>query len=586
MYSYNVCIFVEYSDDSNIKKAYSLALRRGQAKLKDLQIQVVGAENTGKTCLISSFLDEDFVEGQAATNGVDVEVCKIHSRNWAKSSESDKVHYLQDVFFNSHRGNALKYMIMEKAVKPELKSSDVASLDFHIMKNEASLNSPLTKNKTVCTEGVGACPANQFVDDQQKGNTQGVGKIQAPMQYDLIAVFWDFAGQVIFHNSHSVFISDNGVIMITFNASLELTDRVVSRQISRQPPECHTVISSIHYWLQVVDSLCSVEENVLLVGTHIDKIHSDINEACIIAKETILPQLCEELKDKPYAKRLAGFREGFWFRHTNLEYAVEKSCFFVSNKCRDEEIYLLKAAAIKVATALQEKQQIYFLKIEQALMQHKEPVISKSMMLELIKKSTFMLSENSPEFEGTLRYFHNKRTVLHFSRVESLKDIVILSPRWLAKLLGYVIGADSFKIGHDSHINKAWERLCNYGILDEILLQHMLEKFHSDYPAVVQVTKQQVVDILLCFHLLARIPRDAWFIEEGFSSPPDHGDSFIVPCLVPREDDKTFKRIPATKQERIIYFKFSNGFVPFNLLNQLIADCICYNVKRNNRLLW
>ena len=61
----------------------------------------------------------------------------------------------------------------------------------------------------------------------------------------------------------------------------------------------------------------------------------------------------------------------------------------------------------------------------------------------------------------------------------------------------------------------------------------MLDKFHSDYPSVVCVTKQQVVDILLSFHLVACITREAWFSEEGCPSPPDSGDTFIVPSLVP-----------------------------------------------------
>ncbi|XP_065891851.1 uncharacterized protein [Dysidea avara] len=111
----------------------------------------------------------------------------------------------------------------------------------------------------------------------------------------------------------------------------------------------------------------------------------------------------------------------------------------------------------------------------------------------------------------------------------------------------------------------------------------MLDKFHTDHPGVVKVTKQQVVDILLCFHLIARITREAWFSEEGYPSLPDSGDTFIVPSLVPHIDGRN---PPNTKQERIIYFKFDNGFIPVSLLNQLIADCICRNVEKNSQLLW
>ena len=124
-------------------------------------------------------------------------------------------------------------------------------------------------------------------------------------------------------------------------------------------------------------------------------------------------------------------------------------------------------------------------------------------MLVLVTESAFSLDMNSPEFKGILKYFHSNRTILYFSQVESLKDLVILFPNWLAKLFNYVIAAQYYKTG--SEFDWAWKRLTKYGILHEYLLQHMLDKFHSDYPVVefLQVTKQQVVDfycVSTCWH--------------------------------------------------------------------------------------
>ena len=537
--------------------AYSLAMKEGEAESRNLQVLLVGAENTGKTCLVSSFLSEEFLEGQSATEGAEVKVCKIYSKNWRRISVSERTDLLHHQFIHEVKGNALKKMLLKK--------SDESSVPFShnvVVSTAESLSTP----PTVST-------SKGLLEPQP----QDVKKASNTIQYDadsLNAVVWDFPGQVIYHNSHSVFISESGVPVITFNASGELSDKVVPREGSPQPAECHTVISSIHYWLQVVDTMCSVKEKVLLVGTHIDKIHPDIQKAREIARDKFLPQLVRELCDKPYARCLFCYSDG-------LEWALQECCYFVSNKHRDKWIDYLKDAAIRAASLLRMKQPIFFLKIEQALLQHKEPIISKSMMLDVIKEVTFPIAENSSEFEGILRYFHSNRTILYFSEVKSLKDLVILSPNWVAKLFSYVIAAFSYTI--QSHIHGAWKRLTKYGILEESLLQHMLEKFHSDYRSIVHVTKQQVVDILLSFHLVAHITREAWFSEEGYPSLPDCGDVFIVPSLVPRDDGKN---VPSTKQERILYFKFVSGFIPSNLLNQLIADCICRNVKRNRRLLW
>ena len=193
----------------------------------------------------------------------------------------------------------------------------------------------------------------------------------------------------------------------------------------------------------------------------------------------------------------------------------------------------------------------------------------------------FLLDESSPECRGILKYFHNNRTILHFSEIDSLKNLVILSPQWLAKLFSYVIAAQSYKTGGE--FDWAWERLTKHGILHECLLQHMLDKFHSDYPAAdsIRVTKQQVVDILLRFHLLSRITKDAWFSEEGFPSLPESGDMFIVPSIAHVNGDKN---PPKTEHERIVYIMVL--FLATSLVNQLIAECICCNVRRNDRLLW
>ena len=308
---YYTCTFIEYySNNTNVKKAYSMALRGGRAQLKYTQVQVVGAENSGKTCLISSFLGEEFVEGQAATAGIDMEVCKVYCTNWIRSSHHDKINYLGNEFVEHSKRNALKYMILQATMNLDQRATS--------QKVVALPSSPVVEHKIVSKATDNSfLTDNTPTDDLHKNKLQSVDEDQVAMQYDLIAVFWDFAGQIIFHNSHSVFLSDNSVIM-------KLKDEVIPREGSYRPPECHSVMSSIHYWLQVVHSLCSVKQNVLLVGTHIDKLHSDIDKAREIAEETILPKLTEELCDKPYVYHLAGDRSSLKF---NFKQFNRKCCF-------------------------------------------------------------------------------------------------------------------------------------------------------------------------------------------------------------------------------------------------------------------
>lgn len=557
-----------------------MALKEGKTLSRDLQVLLIGAENTGKTCLVSSFLGEKFIEGQAATEGVDMDVCKIFCKNWKRITHSDIIDHLYEHFLSEFKGSAMSWLPREENTDEaaELQSTTVAeencNVDSAVSVQDVSVSPPLKKGDI-------------FPEPNPHDLQKAFSSIPRYDHYSLNAVVWDFAGQTIFHNTHSLFISEEGVPIITFDASKELRDPVVPREGQDTLPslECSTGISSIHYWLQVVDSMCSIQGSdadlspllptVVLAGTHIDKLHPDIKTARKIARQRILPILEKELREKPYIKHLAGSKKG-------IKFALENYCFFVSNKCRDKEIEHLKIIVVKSACSLKKKQPVFFLKIEQAILNCRDSVISVSKLCEIVSSNAFSINEKSPEFEEIMTYFHNKRTFLHFSQVESLQNVVVLSPSWLAKLFSYVIAACSYDfLGTD--LDKAWKRLTEYGILQENILQHMLDKFYTDYPSELHITYQQVVDILLCFHLLARITREAWFSEEGYPSLPESGDVFIVPSLVPSDPNKA---PPNTDRERIVYFLFQDSFIPTSLLSQLITNCIDRNVKRNDRLLW
>ena len=515
------------------------------------------------------------MENLPATLGADEEMCKVHSRNWTRIEDSDKEKILCNQLTDQSRYNILKKLV---ELNPPILSSLLSSSS-----SSSKGSSHDSSRKYNITRTAAVFNTVRSLSFSSASNTD-VNFLKA-MQNDLTASLWDFAGQEVFHNTHSVFISDSGVSVVTFNA-FELTKTIVcDDRGTLQPAKSCTIISSIHYWLQVINSVCSVKENVLLVGTHIDKLHSKPKKARKIASSKILHVLEKELFNTPYAKHIA-------YHSEDLKIALKKSCFFVSNKYRDEEVEKLKDAAVGVATSLRAKEKplLMYLKIERVLLHLNEKVISVSTMHNLVVENTFPLDKNSPEFTNTLRYFHNNRTILHFDQIESLKDLVILSPKWLAKLFSYVIVAQSYK--QNFEFDSTYKRLTEYGILHECLLQHMLNKFYLDYPVAdkVQLTKKQTVDILLDFHLIVRITSKARFAEEGFPRPPKSGDIFIVPSLV-CTDDRTPTKTSTEQEteqetERIIYFTFRSSFIPISLLNQLIAKCIYRSMERDDTLLW
>ena len=161
-----------------------------------------------------------------------------------------------------------------------------------------------------------------------------------------------------------------------------------------------------------------------------------------------------------------------------------------------------------------------------------------------------------------------------------MKNLVILSPCWLLRLFSYTIAACSYV---RSECDEAYKWLTKYGFLHDSLLQHMLDKFHTDFSSTVKITRNQIIDILLHFNIIVHVTREAWFSEGDFPLLPEQGDTFIVPFLVSYDNEKN---PPNTTQQRKLYFKFDDSFVPIGLLNKLIAKCICRNVKKRSKLLW
>ena len=505
---------------------YLHVLKEQQVQTRDLQLLVVGAKNCGKTSLVASLINEEFLEG--TSKEVDVAAQKVFCKDWKRI---DKASDLHDLFIDQ--------------VTQHIKTKCMSSLNLGFVSKSTAPS---------CA-----------IDSPSELHSQAID--------NLCATILDFTGDAILHNVSSAFISEHTVPVITFDASKELTEEIVPDEGSYQPPECHNSISGIHYWLKVVDSVCSVEgeddhlrPTAILAGTHIDKLHPDLKVAREIARDKILPQLEKELFEKHYARHLAGYSKG-------LKNALQQFCFFISNKCHDEEIERLKNTAIEASTLVKKGQPIYILNIEAELLQCKEHAISKSNMLDLVTKCTIPMAENSSEFEDLLRYLHERCTISYFSQIKSLKDLVILSPWWLSKLLSYTVAAYYYVVVDCSKAS-CFDK---YSVLHESLLKR-LEAFHLDYSSEVRVTEKQVKGIL---HLLGC--ETTWFSEEGYSLLPNHEDAIIVPFHVPRDDGKN---PPNTLQQRIIYFKFDDGFVPIGLLNKLIAKCICHSMMKRCKLLW
>ena len=540
-----------------------MALAKGEANPSGISIYVLGQEKAGKSCLVSTLLGDKFEE-RIATRGADVDVCTVFASNWSRIDKAGIPEKLQKLFHTKLKVTA-EIKISAKHVEPMVTASNKRELQQSLPELPAAVKADLEQAK-----------AAVLVDDD------GIN-----------VVIWDFAGQSVYHGLHSMFLKEDNVAMVVFDASQNLHDPTQGRNVDRDPYTEKSVnptttgAETVCYWLKAIHSICHKDGTkhgsksklvpvVFLVATHIDAIGDE--KAIEQRKKQIIDWLVLLLKGKPYAQHLVGIGNG-------LRSALEKYCFFISNKVRNhEELDRLKAELVEASQyILSQQHPVVYLNIEKELFATNKAVITTKEFHTIANKCGFFAAIGSEEFKGALAHFHSKGTILHFPNAESLRELVVLSPKWLTKLFAYVIVAHPYKFDASDH-DVQYERLTNHGILVEDFISCMVQKFNEDqgFP----LTSIQATEYIKLFGFIAEVNSSTYCLEEELQPPKQQGRVFIVPSMLPWKLPEVETKLPSDKDENvcIVYFKFPDNFIPLMVFYQMLAACIDRNIKQSENL--
>ena len=549
-----------------MQRAYSLALSEGEAQSSSVSIYVLGQQSAGKTCLVASLLGDKFEEN-AATQGADLEVCTIFASQWSRIEKKKIPKQLQKRYHCKLKVTA-EIKITAERKKPVSKAQNKQQLLESLPELPEAVKADLEQAKSAV-----------LIDED------GIN-----------AIIWDFAGQSVYYGLHSMFLKEDNVAMIVFDASQDLHDAAKGRSGLKDPYTQKSInpvttgYESVCYWLKSIHSICRKDgaavgakskfmPTVFLVATHIDLIGGE--EAIARRRQEIIDQLFVVLRSKPYAKHLAGIEGG-------LREALERNCFFISNKVRDQkELNRLRALLVEASLYITSRQHpVVYLNIERRLLSFTKMVISIVEFHRIAKDSGFFAEPQSPESIGALAHFHNKGTILHFPQAESLKDIIVLSPDWLTKLFAYTVVAHPYKPGLDYDLQ--FDRLKNQGILDEDFVAYMVKKFNKEQEKFgLPLTAEQAIGFAELFGFITEVNNNTYFLEEAEQPPTSESKVFIVPPMLPLELPDDIK-LPEDSdlQVRAVYFKFSEGFIPPMVYYQILGACIDRNIKREEDLYW
>ena len=523
-------------------------------------IYIVGEEGAGKTSVVGSLLGNKFVEN-TATKGADIDVCTVFSSKWSQACKKKIPKKLHKMHHYRLKATA------EIKISPGQEKSVLR-----------------VENKQQLLDSLPALPKAVKSDLEQAETVVLIDKD------GINAIIWDIA-ESVFYELHSKFLKEDNVVMIVFDASQDL---VKDRDSSESPdPQISTNLTttgyeSICYWLNSVHSFCRKNGAplgatseflpiVFLVATHVhfDLIVGNSEER----KQEIINQLVLALQGKPFAMHLAGIEEG-------LMNALRKNCIFISNKNRDQKaLDQLRSVLVEALQYIVKKEQpIVYHNIEKTLLSLGKTAITTTEFHSVANRSGLCNVAQSAELKSVLAHYHRKGTLLHFPQGQSLKDVVVLSPDWLATLFAYVkFTALPYKT--ECNYLMQFKRLQCQGVLEEDFIAYMVNKFNIDQGEFgLLLTTQQAIEFAVQF---GEINNDTYFLESKLQMPTSGKKTFIVPPMLPIELPEDTK-LPndSDPQARIVYFNFSEGFIPEMVYYQVLGFCVARNMKRNEIICW
>ena len=537
----------------------------------DVRVAMMGTEGSGKTCLGDTLTGQEFKDTSPTEGADEMEIIVKNSVDWSVLTKDEMIENLQQQVLQEakHCATEQPQSTPENTTTSTTKSvPEASSSPSHLSKPKPNppslpmLNLPGGDKMYILTL------------EEFKQLPSIVEKYDPLRRYVNV---WDYAGQHVFQHTHGLFVSEEVVCLIVFDAS-KLLDEVPEHRYEVDKTLARSGLDTITYWMDLIScrvsrkstSVSDLSEflpTFILVGTKIDLLSSDVKEPEEIALQRFVPIFKEKLATKPFAKHIAGSKKGQLFTRES------SSIFFLSNRTRNPEV-VAKLQQVVLQAAPKKSRPTRLVKMERKLMllSHKDKLsIANMEQVKEVARSCGISPDNKEMLE-VLKFFHQKGTLLYFHQVPALSNVIILCPQWLAKLLTYVLTNLICQPAGPPLAQYAEERN-KRGLLRQELIDFCIDNFLTEENRkgfkVPKLVGNDVVDLLLKFKLMVDVTDASLGAKKMAASK---NKIFLVPHLLPVQEF-----VPVTGPCYKIFYFFPGHFIPDNLVDQLIVKCAEWN---------
>ena len=523
--------------------AYQLALKNGKRRSNKFKIVLIGAEGAGKSSTAHSLLGKKFQPQQPSTVGAAVNTCtadRFFATKWKQIALEHQLEQLPKQFKHE-----LKTCMSKFPNEKQISDKDEEGSTMYSWKQRQPEHHPEEK-----------------IPDELATKVQEVVYTKEIHDGDVQIIILDLGGQEVYYHVHFLFLAQEDVVFLTFDASKDLDQPVICRQRLTRFQEkvktrgMQTNIQTIEILMQSVYSHC---------GKTVDgKIYISNRIPTIILVATHCKNLSPQQKNIITKKIYQRFAGRPFMDH--LPRSVSEAIFFVDNSDRDPQVFkaLQEAALNAAAPTIAEECPISYLQFEVDILKQSQSraVISKQEASTIAEKAG--LQGNLME---VLNHYTLKGTLLYYPEVESLQNEVFVSPQEVSDMASSLISTHNC-VPSSAHLQLACDRYDSFGLLEEDLLDDMLKS------AGRYKDKSIILGFLKKFHLAVEVSRDTKFAEEeDYYETPKTGRVLLVPSmLIYNAEEVPVKR----KGDIILIYFFPDRFVPENFFNQILVNTVSW----------
>ncbi|XP_020611816.1 cyclic GMP-binding protein C-like [Orbicella faveolata] len=586
-------------------EAYNKALAEGRTCDKRVPIMLIGQDRSGKTSLKNSLRGKPFNSDEDSTVGIKVDPShfKVSTEIWKAGEKNQETNSETSISYEHHVARlTVEHLRQKEGISKECdpeRKQDYSSEVLNIERSEASARRDTKDSISFFSASDAPDTTTREPDklsgvskDSQSSDTSHVQIFSDPEpsgdsitgipddiatlievllrevdkvddEEDIYSVLWDFGGQSVYYATHPLFLTSKAIYLLVNDLSRNPHER--AKSVMKQGMftkfedsfDFRTNLDYLEFWMSSVASLASEDEcaqkcprsellleklpPVFLVCTHADKPY-DCGDPSTLAN-----MVFGSLQRRPYKTHLYGDV----FVVDNTKSGNEPEC---------SEVVRLRKEVLDVAKELPQIKEaipIKWLRYEKALQVMKEAG-HQWIPLDTAKHIATEVCNvvDDKQFHTLLKFFHDKRILIHFEDTPELNRLVVLDHQWLIDVLKTVITIRPFH-GKEKKFIELWCKLEKEGILDEKLLEHVWGPLFDS-----KETPESLIAIMEKFSLLCPLP----------SSDESCSKQYLVPSVLMSHPPDGIVELIKSAQIPSLFLKFESDHVPPGLFPRLVLQ--------------